>query len=120
MQNNRLYLPDHYNLIVYQKAMDLVDLVKLLKVKLPSKEEQRIWKLVTSIPVRIAYGNSQMYEKQKDYSLKMALNSARKVNKLLLSALNEKAIDQRVFQDLTGMTVEVCKILSRMINRETK
>ncbi|MCH1627219.1 MULTISPECIES: four helix bundle protein [Bacillaceae] len=120
MQNKRLYLPDYHNLIVYQKAMDLVDLIKLLKVKLPSKEEQRLWKLVTSIPVRIAYGNSQFYENQKDYSLKMALNSARKVNELLLSISNERAIDQRIFQDLTGITIEICKILSRMINRETK
>jgi four helix bundle protein len=117
---NKLYLPDYHNLIVYQKAMDLVDSIKVLRKKLPLMEHQRLWKLATSIPIRIAYGNSQMYENQKDYSLKMALNSAMKVNEMLISTPYEGATDRQRLEDLNEMTVEVCKMLSRMVNREDK
>ncbi|WP_071396606.1 four helix bundle protein [Bacillus tuaregi] len=115
--NDKLYLPDYHNLIVYQKAMNLVDSIKVLREKQPLIEQQRLWKLATSIPIRIAYGNSQLYENQKNYSMKMALNSARQVNELLRLATNEGVIDRKDSQQLTEKVVEVCKMISGMIKK---
>lgn len=118
MQNNKKsYLSDHHNLKVYQKAIELVDSIRVLKNRLPFNEQQRVWKLVTAIPTRIAYGNSQLYVNQDVFSMKMALNSARKTNEWLIHALNEGIIDQKTFHMFNEEIKEVCKMTSGMMKK---
>ena len=113
----------HRDLLVWQKAMDLVDLVYDLADSFPSREERRlisqITRAVVSVPANIAEG--QVRSTAKDFAnfLAVAKGSLMETETLLMVAVRRGYVSDSDATQTFAQITEVSKMLTSLRGRLT-
>ena len=105
----------HRDLIVWQKAMDLVEAVYQTTASFPKSETyaltSQIRRAVVSIPANIAEGQGRRLTKEYLYFLANARGSLLELDTHLEIALRLKYLSREQYSQLRGQLNEVAKIL---------
>ena len=108
-------------LIVWQKAMDLVEEVYRLSKKLPQDESyglvNQLRRAVVSIPSNIAEGNARHSQKEYAHFLSIARGSKSEVETQLEICVRLSYLDAAQIQVAMGLCDEVGKMISALIRR---
>ena len=111
----------HRDLIVWQKAMDLAEIVYHLAAKFPAKETYRLGSQVTraaaSVPANIAEGSAR--GSRRDYAnfLSIAKGSLMETETFLMLAVRLKYLSQAEPSTAFALVTEVSKMLTSLRNR---
>ena len=111
----------HRDLIVWQKAMDLVDAVYEGMAKLPQRETYGLWSQLTraaiSVPANIAEGRARSTGKDFGNFLSIARSSLMEMDTLVTVARRQRYIDGAAEAQLLSQIEEVSKMLSSLRRR---
>jgi four helix bundle protein len=111
---------DYRDLIVWQKAMDLVEAVYRVSAVFPREEiyglTSQIRRAAISIPSNIAEGNGRNATRDYLNFLGMAYGSVKEVETQVLIAERLRYIESIRSCELTTMTEEVARLISGLTN----
>lgn len=111
---------NYEKLIVWQRAIELVEEVYAITRKFPRDElyalTSQVRRAAFSIPFNIAEGQSRRSKKEFLQFLFIARGSAYELNTGLLIALRLQYIDQDIYGRLTGRNKDVIRLLNGLIN----
>lgn len=109
----------HRDLIVWQKAMDLVEAVYKATASSPKEETyaltSQIRRAVVSIPANIAEGQGRRLTKEYLYSLANARGSLLELDTHLEIAVRLKYLSREHYSQLRDQLNEVAKILNGLM-----
>lgn len=115
------YIKSFRELIVWQKAMQLVKEVFLLTSKFPSSEVygivSQMRRAAVSIPSNIAEGYGRRSTKSYTQSYAISYGSALELETQLLIAKDLELASLKDFIRAESLLLEVCKMLNSMITR---
>jgi four helix bundle protein len=104
------------DLIVWQKAMDLVDMIYELSRSFPSSEDYRltsqITRAVVSVPANIAEGQARSTRRDFANFLTMAKGSLNEVDTLLTVAVRQGFVTEPATRPAFLLMTEVSKMLT--------
>ncbi len=107
-------------LIVWQKAMDLVESIYQVTKKFPKEElyglTNQIRRAAVSIPSNIAEGQARQSTKEFLYFLSIAQGSRAEVETQLLIAERLKYINQETTDSLINLLEEITRLLRGLAN----
>ena len=111
----------HRDLIVWQKAMDLAEVVYGLAAKFPHNEMYRLvsqtTRAVVSVPANIAEGNARGTKRDYANFLSVAKGSLMETETFLMLAVRLKYITQAEASAAFGLVSEISKMLTSLRNR---
>jgi four helix bundle protein len=111
---------DYRELIVWQKAMDLVEAIYLTTKTFPKEEiyglTSQIRRAAISIPSNIAEGNGRNTTCDYVHFLGMAYGSVKEVETQVLIAERLRYIDSNCSNELVKMTGEIARLISGLMN----
>ncbi len=111
---------DYRELIVWQKAMDLVEMIYHTSVKFPKEElyglTSQIRRASVSIPSNIAEGQGRRTTRDFLHFLGMAYGSVKEVETQVLIAERLGYIDKNHSLKLVEATTEVARLISGLTN----
>ncbi|MCB1218061.1 four helix bundle protein [bacterium] len=111
----------HRNLIVWQKAVELVEAVYALTQSFPHQEvyglSSQIRRAAVSIPANIAEGNARSTARDYAHFLSMALGSARELDTLLFISQKLGYVDMQNLECAYRLLDETCRLLYSIRNR---
>jgi four helix bundle protein len=111
---------DYRELIVWQKAMDLVEKVYLLTAKFPKEEiyglTAQIRRAAVSIPSNVAEGQGRHTTRDFLNFLSIAHGSLKEVETQILIAERLAFVDPNQASELTVLTEEVGRLISGLRN----
>jgi four helix bundle protein len=106
-------------LIVWQKAMDLVPKVYELAKKLPKEElyalSSQIRRAVISIPANIAEGQARQHPAEFAQHLSIARGSLAELDTLLLAAEKLGYLEEENLEAVSPLMIEVRRLLQGLI-----
>jgi len=109
------------DLVVWQKAMDLVDMIYALSRAFPPQEDYRltgqITRAVVSVPANIAEGQARSTPKDFANFLMMAKGSLNETETLLLVATRQKCLDENQTSVALALTGEISRMLTTLRKR---
>lgn len=112
--SDKLQVKDFKNLLLYKKALELVNEIYNITKGFPKLEEyamvNQLIRAVTSIPANIAEGNGQIFKKKEFTFANNALGSANEIRCWLELAYKRNYINKETFEQLDGKTVEIIKM----------
>ena len=111
---------DYRDLIVWQKAMDLVEMVYRLTRRFPKEElyglTAQIRKAAVSVPSNIAEGQGRRTTAEFLHFLSIANGSLKEVETQILVAERLSYIDQQETSEGMELTTEVGRLVSDLVN----
>lgn len=111
----------HRDLVVWQKAMDLVDAIYRRMADLPQRETYGLWSQLTraavSVPANIAEGRARSTAKDFANFLSIARSSLMELDTLVTVAKRQQYIDGATEAQLPNQIEEVSKMLSGLRRR---
>ena len=111
---------DYRDLIVWQKAMDLVETIYRTTAAFPREEiyglTSQIRRAAISIPSNIAEGNGRNTTRDYVHFLGMAYGSVKEVETQVLIAERLRYIDSSDSNGLVQMTTEIARLISGLAN----
>lgn len=111
-------------LIVWQKAMDLVVAVYGATEAFPRAEQfglvSQMRRCAVSIPSNIAEGSKRKSAADFRHFLNMSLGSAAELETQIEIAYRLKMIQDTSYEELRGMTSEVLRILTALLQKTTR
>jgi four helix bundle protein len=111
---------DYRDLIVWQKAMDLVETIYRTTAAFPREEiyglTSQIRRAAISIPSNIAEGNGRNTTRDYIHFLGMAYGSVKEVETQVLIAERLRYIDSNHSNALVKVTTEIARLLSGLTN----
>ena len=111
---------DYRDLIVWQKAMDLVEAVYRTTAAFPREEvyglTSQLRRAAVSIPSNIAEGNGRNTTRDYLHFLGMAYGSVKEVETQVLIAERLQYIDSIGSGRLVQMTTEIARLVSGFVN----
>ncbi|MCB1219952.1 MAG: four helix bundle protein [Planctomycetales bacterium] len=111
----------HRNLIVWQRAVELVESVYGLTEGFPRREiygiSSQIQRAAVSIPANIAEGNARSTARDYAHFLSMALGSARELDTLLFVSQKLGYVSGRNLADAYRLLDETCRLLYSVRNK---
>ncbi len=111
---------DYRELIVWQKAMDLVETIYRTTKVFPREEiyglTSQIRRAAISIPSNIAEGNGRNTTRDYVHFLGMAYGSVKEVETQVLIAERLRYIDSNHSDGLVRMTTEIARLISGLVN----
>lgn len=111
---------DYRDLIVWQKAMDLVEAIYHTTTAFPKEEiyglTSQIRRAAVSIPSNIAGGNGRNTTRDYVHFLGMAYGSVKEVETQVLIAERLRYITSSRSNELVQMTAEVARLTSGLMN----
>ncbi len=115
---------DYRDLIVWQKAMDLVETIYRTTGAFPREEiyglTSQIRRAAISVPSNIAEGNGRNTTRDYVHFLGMAYGSVKEVETQVLIAERLRYIDPSRIAELVRLTAEVARLISGLINSLSK
>ena len=106
----------HRDLVVWQKAMDLVDLVYLLARSLPVEEmyglRSQMTRAAVSVPANIAEGQTRATSKDFANFLVTARSSLMELETLMMVAVRQRYFKQDSADPLMSKITELSKMLT--------
>jgi len=109
----------HKNLLVWQKAMDLVEEVYMLTRLLPKDEHyglvSQLRRAVVSIPSNIAEGNARKSKKEYIHFLSIARGSKSEVETQLEICLRLKYLNNKQAEAALSLCDEIGRMISKLI-----
>lgn len=117
--NNKIKL--FKDLIVWQKSIDLCELIYIITQKFPKSElyglTGQIRRCSVSIPSNIAEGFLRGHKAEYVQFLRIAYGSGAELETQLLIAHRIKYINNKEFEMVENLIVEIMKMLNSLINR---
>lgn len=114
-------IKSYRDLIVWQKAMDLVELVYQATKKFPKEElyglTNQIRRAAVSVPSNIAEGHARNSTAEYRNFLSMARGSLAEVETQLLIAVRLKYIDSEKLTELLSLQMEINKMTNALISK---
>jgi four helix bundle protein len=114
-------IQSHRDLIVWQKAMDLAEIVYGLAAMFPSKETYRLGSQITraaaSVPANIAEGSARGTKRDYANFLSVAKGSLMETETFLTLAVRLKYITQADASTAFALVTEVSKMLTSLRSR---
>jgi four helix bundle protein len=111
---------DYRDLIVWQKAMDLVETIYRTTGAFPREEiyglTSQIRRAAVSIPSNIAEGNGRHTTRDYVHFLGMAYGSVKEVETQVLIAERLQYINSVHSAELVQMTTEIARLISGLVN----
>ena len=111
---------DYRELIVWQKAMDLVETIYRITGTFPREEiyglTTQIRRAAISIPSNIAEGNGRNTTRDYVHFLGMAYGSVKEVETQAFIAERLRYIDSSLSGELVSRTGEIARLISGLIN----
>ena len=111
----------HRDLIVWRKAMDLVDLVYDLADLLPRREDFRLTaqltRAVVSVPTNIAEGQGRATMRDFANFLAISKGSLMEVETLLMIALRREYVEEASVMPAFALITEISKMLTSLRKR---
>jgi four helix bundle protein len=111
-------IQSHRDLIVWQKAMDLAEIVYGLASRFPSKEAYRLGSQITraaaSVPANIAEGNARGTKRDYANFLSVAKGSLMETETFLMLAVRLKYVTQGEASAAFALLTEVSKMLTSL------
>lgn len=111
-------ITSYKELIVWQKGIELVELVYILTKQFPKDEQfgliSQLRRAVISIPSNIAEGFGRQSEKDYKHFYKIAYGSALEVETQLLIAKRLNYGEEVDYIGIEKIFTEICKMLNRM------
>ena len=111
----------HSDLIVWQKAMDLAEVVYGLTAKFPRSETYRLGsqttRAVASVPANIAEGNARGTKRDYANFLSVTKGSLMETETFLMLAVRLKYITQAEASAAFHLVTEISKMLTSLRNR---
>ncbi len=108
----------HRELKVWQKSLDLVDLVYALTKTFPKDEQyalsQQLRRCAVSVPSNIAEGNARNSTKEYLQFISIARGSLAELDTQLIIAFRAKYINQNKLNELESMIAEIGRMLAGM------
>jgi four helix bundle protein len=112
-------LKSHRELLVWQKAMDLVEEVYKIAARLPSQEQfglkSQLCRAAVSIPANIAEGYGRMHRGDYLHHLSIAMGSMTELETHLEIALRLNYLKAAELEIINGLADETGKMLTRLI-----
>ncbi len=109
-------------MIVWQKAMDLVDEIYIIVRCLPKEEtyalSDQMRRAAVSIPSNIAEGYERKSKKEYVQFLAIAKSSRAELETQLYICIRQKYITQQQAEKAFGLCSEIARILNTFINKE--
>ena len=109
------------DLVVWQKAMDLVDMIYALSRVFPPHEDYRLTGQITraalSVPANIAEGQARSTRKDFANFLMMAKGSLNETETLLLVAMRQKYVEESQASSALALTDEISRMLTMLRRR---
>ena len=116
-------IKSYRDLIVWQKAMRLVEVIYYLTNTFPEKEKfsltSQLRRAAVSIPANIAEGRGRGTRKDFSKFLRIAFGSKAELERVLEISFRLKYIDRNNCNEALSLTVEVSKMLTKMIRQLT-
>lgn len=114
---------DHKELIVWQKAMDLVDEIYRLVKHLPKEEtyalSDQMRRCCVSIPSNIAEGFDRNSTKEYLHFLSIANGSKAEIETQLLICVRQKFLAEAQIEKALSLCAEIGKMLSAIMKKLT-
>jgi four helix bundle protein len=111
-------IQSHRDLIVWQKAMDLAEIVYRIAAKFPPKETyglgSQITRAAASVPANIAEGNARGTKRDYANFLSVAKGSLMETETFLTLAVRLKFITQGEASTAFALVTEVSKMLTSL------
>ena len=111
---------DYRDLIVWQKAMDLVEVIYHTTAAFPKEEiyglTSQLRRAAVSIPSNIAEGNGRNTTRDYVHFLGMAYGSVKEVETQVLIAERLRYVNASHSDGLIQMTAEIARLLSGLMN----
>lgn len=115
---------DYRDLIVWQKAMDLVEAIYRATAAFPREEiyglTSQLRRAAVSIPSNIAEGNGRNTTRDYLHFLGMAYGSVKEVETQVLIAERLRYVDSSHSNSLVQMTIEIARLISGLVNSLNK
>ena len=111
------------DLIVYKKAISIADKTSTLTEKFPKGNyylSDQLNRAALSISINIAEGNGRFNEADRRNFFRIARGSAFECVPILEICARKALISKESNADLKDQLEEICKMLSGLINRETR
>lgn len=111
--NNR----DYRTLLLFQKSMEWVELIRIAAETLPNDEwtlAEKMLRASSRVPTLIARGNSQFYLTIEREAYRKALNKAKEVQGLIEAMFASGFISEQDFKELNEKTDEIGMMLNAM------
>lgn len=106
-------------LVVWQKSIDLVELVYRITRKFPDDEKfnltSQIRRSAVSIPSNIAEGHGRKTNGEFSHFLKVAFGSSSELGTQLLISLRLKMLTQKEYDEVSELLTYVRKMLNSLI-----
>ena len=113
-------IENHKDLVVWQKSMDLVDMIYRLIKKLPGDERyslcDQMRRSAVSIPSNIAEGKSRNSIKEYKQFVGIAKGSAAELETQLLICERIGYLEKEELSEVMGLLDEVSKMLAKLNN----
>ncbi|MGD0516995.1 MAG: four helix bundle protein [Thermoguttaceae bacterium] len=113
-------IKDYRELIVWQKAMDLVETIYRITGIFPREEiyglTSQIRRAAVSIPSNIAEGNGRNTTRDYVHFLGVAYGSVKEVETQVLIAERLQYINSSLSGEVVKMTIEIARLISGLIN----
>ncbi len=114
-------IQSHRDLVVWQKSMDLAELVYRLTATFPRTEEYRLTAQVVraaaSVPANIAEGHARGTRRDYAHYLSIAKGSLAETETFLMLAVRLNFAPQTAAQESLDLVVEVSKMLTALRSR---
>ncbi len=111
---------DFKQLIVWQKSMDLVEMIYRITESFPSKEiyglSSQMRRAAVSIPSNIAEGRRRRTTQDYKHFLHIAYGSAAEIETQIEIAKRLGYIDVKMTEKAQELVTEVCKILHKLVD----
>lgn len=114
-------ISDYKDLVVWQKAMTLAEMVYKLTESFPKEEiyglTSQMRRAAVSIPSNIAEGNSRFYSKEYSHFLSIANGSKAELETQLILSVNIGYTDKNKIIPLLDLSSEIGKILVTILRK---
>jgi four helix bundle protein len=119
-KKTKMSIKDYRELIVWQKAMDLVEKIYHITRTFPREEiyglTSQIRRAAVSIPSNIAEGNGRNTTRDYIYFLGVAYGSVKEVETQVLIAERLQYVNSTSSTELVNMTGEIARLISGLTN----
>lgn len=114
-------ISDYKDLVVWQKAMTLAEMVYKLTESFPKEEiyglTSQMRRAAISIPSNIAEGNSRSYSKEYSHFLSIANGSKSELETQLLLSVNIGYTTENQIEPLLNLLKEIAKMLTSIMKK---
>jgi four helix bundle protein len=114
-------IESHRDLIVWQKAMDLVVQIYRLTARFPTTETYRLISQITraaaSVPANIAEGHARGTRKDYAHFLSIAKGSLMEIETFLMLAVRLDYLNEEQATPTLSLITEISKMLTTLRNR---